>query len=99
MNMLVAFTILSQISPSDLNLPNQSANPGTTLPAIMTVVFGIVALLSVLFVAIGGIKYTLSAGDPQGIQKAKNTILYALVGLAIAVSSFTILSFVSGKIG
>lgn len=91
--------ILSALSPSDVNLPNQGINPSASLPVVLNIVFGITALLSILFVAIGGIKYTLSAGDPQGIQSAKNTILYALVGLAVAVSSFTIISFVTGRLG
>ena len=74
------------------------ANIEVSLPAILKILFATLALLSVAFVAVGGLKYTLSNGDPQGMSKAKDTILYALVGLVIAVSAFTILSFVASRI-
>ena len=78
------------------SLPNASFD--ASLPSVLRLVFMSAALLSVIFVAIGGFKYTLSNGDPSGVAKAKDTILYALIGLVIAVSAFTIVSFVGGRI-
>lgn len=69
-----------------------------SIPAVLRVIFALAALLSVVFVAVGGLKYTLSNGDPQGMAKAKNTILYALVGLVIAISAFTIVGFVGSRL-
>lgn len=66
---------------------------------VVSIVFVLAALLSILFIVIGGIKYTISAGDSSGIQKAKNTILYAIVGLVVTLSAYTILNFVTGRIG
>jgi hypothetical protein len=86
--------IIGQITPD--KLPNASFE--NSLPSILRVVFVSAALLSVIFVAIGGLKYTLSSGDPQGAAKAKNTILYALIGLVVAVMAFTIVSFVGGRL-
>lgn len=60
--------------------------------------FMIVGLLSVIFIALGGFKYVTSAGDPQGTQKAKNTILYALVGLVVAISANVLINFVMSRI-
>ena len=61
-------------------------------------VVGILALVAVIFVLIGGINYTTSAGDPGKVKKAKETILYALIGLAVAVLSFAIVNFVIVKV-
>lgn len=49
---------------------------------------------SVIMVIIGGLKYILSAGDSNGIQSAKNTVLYAIVGLVVAVFSYIIVGIV-----
>ncbi|MDO4526693.1 MAG: pilin [Candidatus Saccharibacteria bacterium] len=61
-------------------------------------VVGILALVAVIFVLIGGINYITSAGDPSKVKKAKETILYALIGLAVAVLSFAIVNFVIVKV-
>ena len=42
----------------------------------------------------GGIKYATSAGDSNKVTAAKNTILYAVIGLAVAVLAFAIVNFV-----
>lgn len=55
--------------------------------------------IAVVFIVIGGIRYTLSQGDSQAITRAKNTILYALVGLVIVIFAFVIVRFVVGSIG
>lgn len=54
--------------------------------------------IAVIMVAIGGLRYILSNGDPQGTQSAKNTILYAIVGIIIAVAARTIIIFVLDRI-
>ena len=54
----------------------------------------ILGSIAVLMVIIGGIKYTVSGGDSAGVQSAKNTILYALIGVIIAVLSFAIVNTV-----
>lgn len=53
----------------------------------------IVGIASVIAVIIGGLFYITSAGDPQKLTRARNTIIYALVGLAVAVLSQVIIFF------
>lgn len=74
-------------------------NFNSSLQNVIRVTMAVIAMLSVLFIVIGGLKYVLAAGDPQQITKAKDTILYALVGLALAISTFVILSFVLAGVG
>lgn len=88
--------IQAQITPDRLDIPKASFD--ATLPNVLRIAFQLSALLSVLFVAIGGIKYTTSNGDPQGIKKAKDTIMYALVGLVVSLSAAIIMSFVSARL-
>jgi hypothetical protein len=43
---------------------------------------------------IGGIKYVVSGGDSKKVTDAKNTVLYAIIGLVIAVFAYAIVNFV-----
>lgn len=58
----------------------------------------VAGIVSAIFVVYGGISYTTSAGDPNKLQKAKNTIIYALIGLAIVALAEVITAFVSHMI-
>jgi hypothetical protein len=51
-----------------------------------------------LFVILGGFKYVVSGGDPQSTAKAKNTIIYAAVGLIITLVASLIVNFVFGNL-
>ena len=66
---------------------------------IINTVLYVVGVLTVVMVIIGGVQYTTSGGDQAAVTKAKNTILYGIVGLVIAVLAYAIVNFVVGKIG
>ncbi|WIO45664.1 Mbov_0395 family pilin-like conjugal transfer protein [Candidatus Southlakia epibionticum] len=61
---------------------------------ITNVLLFIIGAISVIMLIIGGIRYTTSNGDQQAVQNAKNTILYAVVGLVIAILAFAAINFV-----
>jgi hypothetical protein len=85
-------------SSADFNsLPHTDASKGTISTAL-TIVFGVVGALSLLFITIGGFRYVLSQGDPQAVGKAKGTILYAVVGLIVAITAMAIVTFVVGRV-
>ena len=65
---------------------------------IINTIILVVGALAVLMIVIGGMKYVLSAGDSSAISSAKNTILYAIVGIVIAISAYSIVNFVIAKI-
>ncbi len=55
---------------------------------------GILGGIAVIMIVIGGIKYATSAGDSAGVQSAKNTIMYAVIGLVVAMMATAIISLV-----
>ena len=65
---------------------------------INTLMFALGAI-SVVMIILGGIKYTTSMGDAKNVESAKNTIMYAVIGLVVAVLAFAIVNFVIGKLG
>ena len=54
----------------------------------------IVGIIAVIMLIIGGIKYVTSGGDSKKVTDAKNTVLYAIIGLVIAFLAFAIVNFV-----
>jgi hypothetical protein len=65
-----------------------------TVISILTIIVGAV---SVIMIIIGGFRYVVSNGDSGAVSGAKNTILYAVVGLVIALSAQLIVAFVINK--
>jgi hypothetical protein len=70
------------------------ANGNNTVHTIFSLVFGIIGAVAVLFMVISGIRLVLSAGDPNALENARNTLLYSSIGLVIAVSAELIVNFV-----
>lgn len=55
--------------------------------------------VAVIIIIIGGFMYVTAAGDPGRIKTAKNTILYAVIGLIVALLAWGIVSFVVNTVG
>ncbi len=72
------------------SLTSQVANITNTLLLI-------VGAIAVIMIIIGGLRYVLSGGDESGITSAKNTILYAVIGLVVSVLAYAIVNFVLGR--
>ena len=70
----------------------------TVLQVIINVVLGVIAFVAVVMIIMGGIQYTTSSGDTAKVTKAKNTILYGVIGLVIALLAFAIVNFVISNV-
>lgn len=67
---------------------------------IINVVLGVLGIITVAVIIVGGIRFTTSQGDATKAAKAKNTILFGVIGLIIALLAFAIVNFVlSGVFG
>ena len=82
-----------------------SINPGgvaTNLPEtiqiIINVALGVIGMVAVIMIIMGGFQYTSSQGDEKKVTKAKNTIMYGVIGLIIALLAFAIVNFVLGSV-
>jgi hypothetical protein len=81
----------------DTTLPQVTADNGT-ITIVLQFVFGLVGVLAVFFFIFSGLKFITSQGDPQGISKARRGIIYAAIGLAVAVSAEAIVTWVLGRL-
>lgn len=59
----------------------------------------VVGVVSVIMIIIGGLRYITSGGDSGKVSGAKNTILYAIIGLVIVALAQFIVRFVLSKLG
>ena len=75
------------IDSSGDDLPNVIVN-------ILNAIIGIAGFISVVWIIIGGVTYMTSSGDPAKTKKARDTILYACIGLIVCVLAFAIVNFV-----
>lgn len=63
-----------------------------------TLIF-IIGAIAVIMLIVGGIRYVVSGGNDQAVQGAKNTILYAIIGIAVAFLAYAAVNFVIGQLG
>jgi amino acid transporter len=65
----------------------------SVVTSILNGVIGMLGLVAVAFIVVGGVNYMTSTGDPGKTKKAKDTILYACIGLIVCALSFAIVNF------
>lgn len=61
---------------------------------ILYTIIGVLGIVAVIYIIIGGINYMTSSGEPGKVKKARDTILYAVIGLIVCVLAFAIVNFV-----
>lgn len=71
-----------------------SRSAGDIAKDVVNIMFFIVGIMAVIMIIWGGIRYVLSAGNSAALTSAKNTIMYAVIGLIVAILAYTIVNFV-----
>ncbi|MGH7237631.1 MAG: pilin, partial [Candidatus Saccharimonadales bacterium] len=67
--------------------------------AVLEDLLRVAGFVAVVMVIVGGIRYTVSSGDPQATSAAKGTLINALIGLTIAIVASATVAFIAGVIG
>ncbi len=75
-------------------IPQDGASLTEIVQSILNWIFGIIGIVAVVMIIIGGFNFMTSAGDPGKVKKGKDTILYGIIGLVIAILAFAIVNFV-----
>ena len=69
-----------------------------SVTGILNAVIAVLGIVAVVVIIIGGVSYMTSSGDAGKVKKAKDTILYGVIGLVIVALSFAIVNFVISNI-
>lgn len=77
-------------------------NGGTTdftslIHGIVNLLLFIVGVAAVIMLIIGGLLYVVSSGDSKRVETAKNTILYAVIGIVVALAAGAIVNWIFGR--
>ena len=92
---------LLAVGPGDIGVSALNGTPGNVgsiITSITNILFWIVGVASVIAIIIGAIQYITSAGDPGRTKTAKDTLMYAVIGLIVAILAFAIVNFVLARI-
>lgn len=66
----------------------------TTIKTVVNVLLFVIGIISVIMIIVGGFRYVTSAGNASAVTGAKNTIIYAVIGLVVAFLAFAIVNWV-----
>ena len=88
--------LLSVVNLDTSSLPNSGGGdaPTSFLSTILQIVFGTTGAIALLIIVISGFRYVIASGDPAAVAKARSTILYAVIGLIVALTGFSIVTFI-----
>lgn len=82
--------------PSDPDSPSSQINK--TIATVINILSFIIGVAAVIMIIIGGFKYVTANGDSGNVNSAKDTILYAIVGLVVVALAQFIVKFVLSKV-
>lgn len=87
-----------QLTGGDCNSGDPKPKIDSTVATVINIFSWIVGVTAVIMVIIGGFKYVTSQGDSNNINSAKNTILYAIIGLIVVAMAQIIVKFVLNRL-
>jgi hypothetical protein cdiviTM7_00647 len=79
-------------------MPTELIGDNGVFSRLTNTILLVVGLISVIMLVYGGLRYILSGGDSKKVTDAKNTILYAIIGLIISLLAFAIVNFVLNSV-
>lgn len=83
---------------ADCDKPAAANTLNNTIEFIVNILTIIVGIVAVIMIIVGGFRYITSSGDSNNINAAKNTIIYAIVGLIVVALAQVIVRFVLSKV-
>lgn len=78
----------------DINPEDEGATLEDSIATIVNILLFLLGAVAVVMIVIGGIRFATSNGDQSAVTSAKNTILYSVIGLIIAILAYAIVNFV-----
>jgi hypothetical protein len=87
------------INAKDIGADSNTQNIGQALTNVTKIGMSVIGGLAIIFLIVGGIQMVLSTGDAKRVQQARETLIYATVGLVLAISAYALVTFFSSFAG
>ncbi len=82
----------------DIGLPTSTQNVGQGFTSVVSILIYLAGALAVIFLVVGGLQMVSSAGDPKRFAQGRESVIYAIVGLIIAMAALAIVNFIGGRL-
>lgn len=82
---------------NEVNIPDTDLSQAS-FTTVVDIVFGVLGMVAFVVIVFAGLQFVLSRGEPEKAAKARRTVIYTAVGIAIGVSAFAIVRFIVGAI-
>ena len=80
------------------DVPEELTGDGGIFTTVVNILLFLIGAVSVIMLIYGGIRYTTSGGNSTAVTSAKNTIMYSVVGLVIAILAYALVNFVVAQL-
>ncbi len=70
---------------------------GVNFKTIANTLIFLVGAIAVIMIIIGGLRYVLASGDSAALKSAKDTVLYALIGVAVSLLAYALVSYIASR--
>lgn len=87
--------LMTQAVFADSTTSGSVSNVESFIKSVIVVIAGLAGLVATGFLVVGGFHYITSSGNPEHLEKAKRTIMYSCVGLAITIGAFVLSNIVT----
>jgi hypothetical protein len=67
---------------------------GSIFTTVVNILLFAIGIIAVIMLILGGIRYTVSGGEAKAVESAKNTILYAIIGIVVAFLAYAVVNWV-----
>lgn len=84
------------ITANQIGVPTSTPTVGAGLANVVKILMSVVGMLAVVFILVSGVQMSASAGNPKRFAQARETLLYSVVGLAVAIGAYAIVTFLTG---
>ncbi len=91
----VLFYLAAKINPADVGVEPIDAQ--NAVNGVLNTVYFVTGIIAVVMVIVSAIFYSISQGDPGKTKRAKDGLLYSIVGVVIILSAFVLTNFVVGR--
>jgi flagellar basal body-associated protein FliL len=95
----IILVLLGSRTGAQITILGLPQNLVDTIKTVINAILYLVGFIAVIFLIIGGVQYMTAQGNPDSLEAAKKTILYAIIGIVIIVISWAIVFYVTTQFG
>ena len=86
------------ISAQQLGIPTDNTTVGGGMAGVVKILIMLIGMGAIVMIIVGGMQIALAAGNPARFKQGRETVIYSVVGVLIAIAAYAIVSFISTQL-